>query len=160
MKTMSILCIVCKVLQPRSGTICTYCDTTKTQYQKHKERAVVNFLNSQSIVFDHNKMLHTVTKRCSPDVLIRRENFYIIVEIDEERHRLYSLEMEEERMNWIQNFLDQPCHFIRYNPDAFKIGNKYQKVSQQVRLETLKNRLDEITECPRQIVVEYLFYNS
>ena len=54
-----------------------------------------------------------------PDVLIHLNKHSIIIEIDEEQHKLYKTNCEEARINNIQEALDRPIIIIRFNPDGY-----------------------------------------
>jgi hypothetical protein len=54
-----------------------------------------------------------------PDFKFECNNYYLILEVDENKHKYYSggVECELKRINEIMATLEFPCKFIRYNPD-------------------------------------------
>ncbi len=112
------------------GDICGYCnpETRIKQYIKTKEYAVVEFLrtNLPNTNFIHNK---SIGSECTgghlfPDILFDCGYYYIIVEVDEHKHRGADYACDKKRMYEIIAKLGLPCIFIRYNPDN-KNSSKY-----------------------------------
>jgi hypothetical protein len=121
-------CLMCPscMLWKTMGKLCQYC-RPKSQnklYQKTKEMSVVKFLkiNLPEEEFIHNK---SVGKDCTqghlfPDILFNCSYYYIIVEVDEFKHRGVDYKCDKQRMYDIISKLGLPCIFIRYNPDHKK----------------------------------------
>ncbi len=70
--------------------------------------------------FIHNR---SVGKDCTnghllPDIRFDCENYQLIVEIDEHKHRGADYKCDKQRMYDIIAKLGQPCIFVRYNPDS------------------------------------------
>jgi len=106
------------------GKLCDYCLPLNRNklYKKTKEMKVVTFLkeNLPDKDFIHNK---SVGKNCTdghlfPDILFDCEFYFLIVEIDEHKHRGANYACDERRMYDIIAKLGMPCIFIRYNPDG------------------------------------------
>lgn len=151
--------------------LCEYCKPVKENklYRKTKEMAVVNFLKEQlpDQEFIHNK---SVGSECTgghlfPDIRFDCNYFYLIIEVDEYKHRASSYNCEEKRMIDIIANLGMPCVFIRYNPDSKKSDAKillksvnkylkYQEVDSDDTSVYKKIDLDEKTS----MKVNYLFY--
>lgn len=121
-----------------------------------------------------------------PDFLLFRNNYCIIVEIDERQHCRYDIYTEESelyRMRKIQESIQMPLYIIRLNPDNYRIQNNLVKgcfyhdkdkkltlkeEEYQIRLnkllETVNNYINiSIDELPidKDYLEEiYLFYNE
>ena len=144
------------------GKLCQWCQPKSQNklYQKTKEMDVVRFLkaNLPDKEFIHNK---SVSSDCTgthlfPDVLFDCNFYYLIVEIDEHKHRGAGYECDEKRMYDIIAKLGLPCIFVRYNPDDKKSekGALLDRVNYYLELEEGETKeWDEFG-----FKVEYLFY--
>lgn len=99
-----------------------------------------------------------------PDFVIDNGTFMIIVECDEDQHRIYTKECELKRMYTIGEDLGGiPCIFVRYNPDSYKdSSNKAHRYSKYRVAELIKTvqgfmKLPELG-APR--MVAYMFYDG
>jgi hypothetical protein len=127
------ICSSCNLWKatPKTHTkLCEYCKPKNKNklYRKTKEYKVVKFLkeNLPDHDFIHNK---SVGSHCTkddksnsnghlfPDILFDCGMYYIVVSIDEHKHRAPSYKCEEQRMRDIVAKLGLPTLFIRYNPD-------------------------------------------
>lgn len=94
-------------------------DQTRVCYRhlvnQSTEKVLKDFLLSRQLTFVYNRCVPNSKKR--PDFLFATPNGHIVVENDEHRHRASTQEEELLRMNEIQNALQTPVHFIRFNPD-------------------------------------------
>jgi predicted RNA-binding Zn-ribbon protein involved in translation (DUF1610 family) len=154
-------CLMCPSCQlwRTYGKLCSFCipkDKNKL-YQKTKEMAVVKFLKDSlpDNDFIHNK---SVGSDCTgghlfPDILFDCETYFLIVEVDENRHRGADYKCDKARMYDIISKLGLPCIFIRYNPD-----------SKQSDKNVLLNKIKEYLTLSDKIwddygfKAEYLFY--
>lgn len=127
-----------------NGRLCVYCKPKNKNklYQKTKEYAVVNYLRDKlpNEYFIHNK---SVGSDCTgthlfPDVLLERNAYNVIVEIDEFKHRGASYKCDVQRMYNIIAKLGLPCIFIRYNPDS-KSSNKEMLLKTLVKYLNIEN---------------------
>lgn len=87
----------------------------------------------------------------------------MIVEVDENQHRANDANAEKERMYAIHQVLGKPCTFIRYNPDAFKIGGKNmnKKYPEESRLELLRKNVKRYLKKPKEdVYVCYICYDD
>ena len=126
--------------------------TKKPKRLKVKEEEVLNYLK------EHFKDIEMITDKAligdgiclknRPDVLIHLNNHSVIIEIDEEQHKWYEKSCDEARINNIQEALNRPIIFIRFNPDAYidngkKIKSCF-KNDEKTGLKTIpKNKLDD-----------------
>lgn len=155
------MCSKCGLFKT-NGQLCSYCKPLQNnkKYMKTKEMKVVLFLREKipDQEFIHNK---SVGSQCTeghlfPDILFECYFFYIIVEVDENRHRGSSYSCEQARMFDIISKLGSPCIFIRYNPDS-------KKSSLNTLLSTIQGYLNLSFEDKHPwddfgFFAEYLFY--
>ena len=143
-------CKICDLyITDKSNKICSICDDKA--YQKTKEYELKDFLETFYDNIVHNKSinLNNSCKSYRPDFLIDCNNFFLIVECDENKHRNYKC--EEVRMNDIIFQLGLPCVFIRYNPDS--------KINKITKHKVLKSYIDYYIN--KQFInpeVVYLFF--
>jgi len=99
--------------------LCSYCSPESSKKQKTKEMIIYNLLEDYlDYPFIHNKeFINNQCLRYRPDFLFESENFFLVLEVDENAHRNYDEECEIIRMNNISSVLLKPTRFIRYNPD-------------------------------------------
>jgi hypothetical protein len=140
----------------------------KIAHQKIKELAVVKFLkdNLPNNDFIHNKSVGTscTNGHLFPDILFDCIQYFLIVEIDEFRHRNKAYDCEQKRMHDVLAKLGLPCIFIRYNPDN-KNSDKnvlLEKVKEYLNIESVTSHLNlEVDDgyfCKGGLKTEYLFY--
>jgi len=142
---------------------------------KLKEHHIRDFLKQSypeiNMIFD--KALNSKRR---PDVLIKKKNFCIVIEIDENQHQNYTC--EELRNCQIYNDLNMPVYFIRFNPDTYYDTNKkysscfkftktgqlsLEKIEYDRRTNILKNHIDTIyglENIDKEICILELFYNQ
>ncbi len=113
------LCSSCELWRTM-GKLCEYCKPNG-KYIKTKELKVVQYLKEYlfDIDFIHN---NSVGKDCTgghlfPDIRFDLNEYQLIVEVDEFKHRGASYKCDKQRMYDIIAKLGMPCMFIRYNPD-------------------------------------------
>ncbi len=93
---------------------------------------------------DREKCGHNQSVRARCDFLLQSGDKIVVVEVDEDAHRHYCPPNEMARVNDIHaafvkggNLNNRHVHFVRFNPDAFKIGGKQARVSLRTRHATL-----------------------
>jgi len=158
---------------------CTYCfqhlfPTDPLTFQircKTKEIAVRDFINSNFEGFHHDKVL----EYGGCDCLNRRRidhrklinNTLLCIETDENQHKSYSIQDEQDRYNDL--FLSFPCKyiFIRFNPDSYNDKNgKKCNPSISTRLSKLKEEIDkQIKRIKNEenndlLEVKYLYFDN
>lgn len=169
-----MMCPKCE-LWKTGGAECDYCKspTLSKKYEKTKEMKIVAYLRAE---FPDNHFVHnkSVGKDCTdshlfPDICYDCGKFFLIVEIDEHKHRGASYKCDEARMCDIVAKLGLPCVFIRYNPDAKSsditklraLVAKYLAVTtnnNSTSSESFYEKTLGITNSARAFVAEYLFY--
>ena len=117
-----------------------------------------------------------------PDILLNLNKHSIIIEIDENQHKLYDVGCDDSRTLIIQEALNRPIIFIRFNPDDYVDENNKKilspfKIDKKLGLttipeenenewnnrllklkETIKNNLEYKSEEPIRIIK--LFYDN
>lgn len=155
------MCPSCE-LWMTNGRICTYCKpkNQNLQFKKTKEMKAVKYLKEKlpNQDFIHNR---SVGKDCTdghlfPDIRFDCEFYFVVVEIDEFKHRGASYSCDKQRMYDIIAKLGLPTIFIRYNPDS-KDSNL------DKLLEIVKKYLELKPDSPKiwddyGFYSEYLFY--
>lgn len=104
--------------------------------------------------FEYNKFCKYDDKGYYPDFKIKStsDNFWIILECDENAHKDYDKKDEKERENNICFALGLTCVFIRFNPDKKKIKMKTKQKVLKSYIEYYKNK----DKCDNEVC--YLFY--
>ncbi len=142
------VCNNCGALSTQ-GELCHSCGKEVIRPMRKKETIVLARLSEEfGTLFDYNRRVGSYF----PDFLFRMDGYFLIVEVDEHQHQGYGELPEKKRMETIRNKLDQPCIFLRYNPD-----------SPHSCLDYLVRRIKEYSITPPQydennLHVEYLFY--
>ena len=103
-----------------------------------KEKVIVEDLN-QFLISEHgitmitNKQIEGGSSKRRPDILISREDYCIIVEIDERQHRSYSNYSNENNqqrvIDLINDLQGRKMVLIRFNPDSYKDATKITRKS-------------------------------
>jgi len=88
-----------------------------------------------------------LTKRnkfVKPDFIYALDDYYIIIEVDENQHKRKDYSPEEDRLRelFVYGVLNKPCVFIRYNPDAFKIKGKTKRTNKSIRHKKLLEKIN------------------
>ncbi len=162
-------------------------DSKKTIYAKFRENNITDYLknnitenNYKKMVFD--KLIEGGKSYRRPDILIDKENYYIIIEIDEHQHNKYEKDNEKKRIKDIAEDLNNKnIIFIRFNPDSYidknnnkiencwKINKSNAPVLKDKKIEEWNKRLNLLLERIKywlnnvpnnNIIIEYLFYNE
>lgn len=153
-------------------------NNTYKQRQKRKEQGIADFLIKNNIIFnrehrvDFGKCINSNDGHfCLLDfTLLSADGKYLIVlECDESQHKQYSLSCEFRRMidahTSILTDSNNPLngiHWIRFNPDAFKVNNKPHFYSLNDRYNKLLNIINNLQSNPPQLdfTITYLFYDT
>ena len=158
---------------------CTYCfqhlfPTDPLTFQircKTKEIAVRDFINSNFDGFHHDKTLEYGGCDCSNRRRIDHRklinNTLLCIETDENQHKLYSIQDEQDRYNDLLSSFTFKYIFIRFNPDTYNntIGKKCNP-SISTRLSTLKEEIDkqikriENGENNDLLEIKYLYFDN
>lgn len=158
---------------------CTYCfqhlfPTDPLTFQircKTKEIAVRDFINSNFEGFHHDKVLEYGGCDCSNRRRIDHRklinNTLLCIETDENQHKSYSIQDEEDRYNDLLSVFTCKYIFIRFNPDSYNDKNgKKCNPSISTRLFKLKEEIDnqikriENEENNDLLEVKYLYFDN
>jgi len=93
---------------------------------KTKETAVREFVTESfpNVTCIADKKVADGCSRRRPDILIDMGSHVIVVEIDENQHTPYDTSCENRRLMEIsQDLGHRPIVFIRFNPDAYRVGD-------------------------------------
>lgn len=141
-------CINCKITEKNNNT------TIKVI---RKEIVIKSLLEENNISFTHNSVAEAGCSRKRPDFLITSNKGVVILEVDEDQHKMYDCEIT--RMKQIYHDVGTPnLIFIRYNPDEYKGLNQYGTPQRhKYLLQTLKKYMQEL---PIGLTFIQLFYNQ
>lgn len=144
--------------------------------QKKKEQNVNDFLISKQLVFNREHRLEFGScidtqegKYCNIDfTLLTKNNCLLAIECDEYQHDGYPISCELRRMTdaltsiLTGDFPLNGVHWIRFNPDSFKVDNKTTFYSINDRLNKLYQTIQDIQNNPPscKMSITYLFYNK
>jgi len=154
--------------------------STYVQRQKKREQIVADYLNANEIVhireqrLEFGKCIDTKEGRyCSIDFVLMSDNYNytVAVECDESQHKAYPVSCEIRRMNDAYTSIltsgsnssgNSGVHWVRYNPDSFKINGVSQYYSKKDRLDKLKETISSLQENPpnQSFTITYLFYDT
>jgi hypothetical protein len=143
------------------------------QKRKKKEEALAKVLASNGI---HFKREHQIDIDCFRndnkyifsriDFVIEVEKCIIFLECDEHQHEGYPISCDVRRMMDVVSSLTiegntLPIHWIRFNPDSFKIDNVIQHVKKKDRYIELVKYIKSLNETDRKslISVKYMYYD-
>ena len=155
---------------------------------KFKENEMIKYIQETfkdlNWICDNTLIGDNMCLKYRPDVLLHLNNHSIVIECDEKQHRHYkdNNTCENSREHQIQEALNRPVVFIRFNPDEYldlnnkkvlscfnvdkKLGfntiPKNQESRWITRLETLKNTVLKSVEKPPINPIEkiYLYYDG
>jgi hypothetical protein len=149
-------CKSCGLYKVTSKTnyFCQFCNPDSVLRTKSKENIIRDLLLANNYKFIHNKQFaNDCYDKYRPDFLFDCGTYFVVLEVDENKHSGYNKECEHIRMNNISMSLGLPTLFIRYNPD----NKRYTDASkQQHLLYTINQNLNmELLLDPTPV---YLFY--
>lgn len=145
---------------------CSYCsvkeEVSYKRFEKRYENGLINLLATNKIEFVANKKVSFENNYFRPDIKIVCDNYFIIIECDENQHKQYTAEEERLRMISIYKGLGEiSCVFVRYNPNGFKVGSKRsKKIPMEKRYELLIKHLKEIIKPVNTIESYKLFFDT
>lgn len=126
---------------------------------KTKESRVRRLLDENGIRYIWNAPINGRYSTYRTDFLIKRKDFYVVVEVDEQQHRSY--QGEALRMARIYHELKKPVCFIRYNPDDYlDMNNEMRETPRQLRHQRLLQTIEELREVTAPLSVVYLYYDG
>jgi hypothetical protein len=156
-------CVSCNLfVVPNKRSMCWYCKPSDTKHRRSNEHDLAEFFkNNIDIPFQHNKSVGKVCGSFRPDFVFDLNTHFVVIECDEDQHKQYDEMCEIIRMYNIYQSLGLPVHFLRYNPDKFKLNNVNISVRKKERLNVLKHIFSEkIQKIPNNITATKLFYDG
>jgi hypothetical protein len=176
-----MLCSGCKkVYVQKIGEYCSICNPRAYKKSRIQEAKVVAYLDELAysgfipMYTAWNKANPNADKKACgkarPDVLYDLGTHIVIVEVDEHQHDYvsYSPRCEQIRMAKITDGyrtvpgLVLPVHFIRFNPDAQKVGGVTTKTMFPLRMAALRQLLVGAINSPdysHRVTISKLFYD-
>ena len=176
-----ILCIKCKDVKARKqGGYCSWCEPRAFKQSRIKEAKVVAYLQEWAgsgfvpLYTRWNKENPDADRdlcgRSRPDVVYDLGTHIVIVEIDEHQHKntSYTPRCEQIRMAKITDGYRTvpgaviPVYFIRFNPDAQKVGGVTTITLSPLRMAALKQLLAGAIASPdyaHRVTISKLFYD-
>ena len=166
-------CVGCQLFSVhKSGGMCSYCNPESKTALRQKEmrvrRVIQDAFPDLQVVYDKRCAVApdnacAIGPKYRPDVLLQTCWGYVVVEIDEHQHAHYDASCERERMAQIALMLGLPVVYIRYNPDAFKVGGKTRRVPSAQRHVRLVSTMQHVlsTEFVPGAMMQciYLYYS-
>ena len=154
----------CEVQTTGSHVYCASHDTERKRLTRVRENQVANFLRDAGLYWTAwNKQLsETACGRYRPDFLFELDTHAVVVEVDEHQHAKPGYACDNARMmDVFGSYGGVPIVFIRFNPDAFRIGGDTKRVTMKTRLKVLETQLRESLARPpaRQLTIVRLFYD-
>ena len=125
-------CIKCNLVSAisRWNYICYKCyvrenpDTIRARNYKVKEDAVVQVI-FENFPLEKFQIDKAVSINLRPDILLEKETYLVVVEVDEECHRRVNNLDERNRIQKIKaSFVLKHICFIRFNPDGYLLKGK------------------------------------
>ncbi len=133
---------------------------------KYSETQMLDKFNSMKYNFIYDKIVQDGCSSKRPDFIFDLESGFLIIENDENQHKSRTCECEQTRMIQIhQDHGGSPVHFIRFNPDKYKIINKSVD-NLHIRLEFLCKIIDKIKKDEDffirnpYLTTSYLYYDD
>jgi hypothetical protein len=142
--------------------------------QKKKEEAVAKALTLAGISFKREHQVNTGCIRNDGNHMFSRIDFTIMIsgsvsflEIDEFKHEGYPISCDVRRMMDVTSSLQLegntlPVHWIRFNPDVYRVGGTIQKIAKKDRYKELINYIRQLEEHPptAPLSVRYMYYDK
>jgi len=142
----------------------------------YKQKEIIKELEEEFKIDQTDRRIQGGCSKRRPDVVIDRFSHVVIVEIDEDQHKYYNKECEQQRINDLyQDFGYRPIVMIRFNPDSYSIFNDWtqrilgmfdkqkrkRKVEYELRINKLKEVLNKhVFNVPKEhFTKEYLYYD-
>jgi hypothetical protein len=115
-------CTSCHLPDILTNGLCPTCDPVTIAKAKHeKELAVKAVLDINNLKYEsHDRMVDKgECFKYRPDFVFDAGTHIVVLEVDENQHKSYACDCEQQRMVNISQSFGMPTMFIRYNPDAF-----------------------------------------
>lgn len=151
--------------EDKPSYLCSYCAPQSRYAKGTKESrtvaALAELVPSATAVLNNKQITGGCSKR-RPDLLYDAGTHFVAVEIDEDQHEQYDRGCEHRRMLEIGQDCGMPTHFIRYNPDAWKMNGAIREITEETRLAVLARSLENALAhpAPPGVTAAWLFYND
>lgn len=140
---------------------------------------IIEYLKEYNIEPIINKTVSGGSSRYRPDILINKETYNIIVEIDEHQHRRYKKNTQRNKQLY-KDLNELPLIIIRFNPDKYITNRKTKKSvfgkdrltriyhvtcphQYKIRMNILKSKIEECLKNKPEtnnIIEHKLFFNG
>jgi len=150
---------------PFDKMVCMECGQYRKQVPcRSKEVKIKYFLQSNNIPHINNKQITKLGSTKRPDFLINSKFGYIILEVDEDKHRGYDSLDETHRMEILYNDIklinpEAQVLFIRYNPDKYR-GLQHDEIQRVSYLHMLLIHFIELNNIGTSAGKIYLYYDG
>jgi hypothetical protein len=161
-----VTCPTCNNVAALMDGICIDCDS-QLHMKSHKvrETRVKKAIELAGIVYkSYDRKVLGGYSAYRPDFVIERDSFVIVVECDEDQHRIRGNSCEMVRMMGVfQDFHGKPVCFVRYNPDSYTdtSGKRIPYApTREKRLASIISQLSDRKQMPHLINVVYMYYDG
>lgn len=149
-------------------SLCVQCDETtnfRKYYPKVKENEIKKMLDEHGFEYDYDRVVDlTKGVKFRPDFRFHCGTHVVFLEVDENQHK-HRASREYARMTTISQAYDGlPVRFIRYNPDAYVVGDdnaerKNPSFPERATLlrYVLQRAIDEVPNI--SVSIKYMFYD-
>jgi hypothetical protein len=123
-------------------------------------------LTASGITFDRELLVHFCgagTRQCARvDFVVHKPDRIVAIECDEDSHTAYTVLCDATRLLDIaaQHALrsELPLHFVRFNPDAYSVDGRAQKLTMSDRYKKLLCAIDAPVSAP--LTITYVCYDA
>ena len=155
----------CDLLTKGTHKYCASHDTERRRKTRVRENQVANYLRDQGFHWTswNKQVQETACGRYRPDFAYELNTHVVLVEVDEFQHARPGYSCDAARMLDIFGaYGGQPVVFIRFNPDAFKLGGVTKRMKFPTRLRALDTQLRAALAQPPpcQLTIVRLFYDD
>lgn len=142
--------------------------------QKKKEESLAKALTLAGIAFKREHRVDTNCIRNDGNHMFSSIDFVILIsgcvsflEADEFQHEGYPISCDVRRMMDVTSSLQLegntlPVHWIRFNPDVYRVGGTIQKIAKKDRYKELINYIRQLEQHPPTVPlsVRYMYYDK
>ncbi len=169
------MCVLCKLISvnPR-GSMCATCNPSPSNKSRFGEGRMASQLLEWfeqgaipkfTLWNKQNPLADPVQNgRFRPDFSFVSADGVVLLEYDERMHETYSKRCELVRMAEVGiGYHGRPVHWVRYNPDAFKVTGATRRTDKKERHAVLKKVLEDALGLPdyeNLIKIEYVCYDK
>ena len=169
------LCSECKMQTVlKKGSICSICEPVATRCARVREAKMAYRLQewaSKGLIPMYSSWNRRNSladpQQCGAyriDFVFELESMVLLMEYDEEMHSRYTKRCELARQAEASlGYGDLPVHWIRFNPDAFKVNGQTCRTGKKEREDMLLNMIQKAVAAPdfnNLIKIDYICYNK